>query len=233
MDDLDLHHEIERLCSALREANDSIARKDVEIATIEAKFHEDNERLSIELSRLRERYDRLLANHQHLSKLNHELEAKLLQTIENTTTEKKVMADQVEAMKTRLAEAERQLALIKSERDRYKEDCSIAVNLLQTNPDKFYPQCYQSLPSAGIDPSCPTREPSQPTAARFPTFLPTFPPICLSSMIPLKPTLAPQSSPSDKQSQEPCGNLTINCPAQYPNASDGYLRNKGAVVTHL
>ncbi|KAA0193599.1 hypothetical protein FBUS_08639, partial [Fasciolopsis buskii] len=113
---LDLHHEIERLCSALREANDSIARKDVEIATIEAKFHEDNERLSTEMSKLRERYDRLLANHQHLSKLNHELEAKLLQTIENTTTEKKVMADHVAAMKARLAEVEDQLALIKAER---------------------------------------------------------------------------------------------------------------------
>ncbi|VDP90981.1 unnamed protein product [Echinostoma caproni] len=81
MDNLDLHHEIERLCAELREANDSIARKQVEIMATETKYREDNERMSTELGKLRERYERLLSNHQNLSKLNHELEAKLLQTV--------------------------------------------------------------------------------------------------------------------------------------------------------
>ncbi|KAA0187498.1 hypothetical protein FBUS_06589 [Fasciolopsis buskii] len=103
----------------------------------------------------------------------------------------------------------------------------------QHSADNSPTRAQKSLPTAGIDASCPTREPSQPTAARFPTFLPTFPPIGLSSMIPLKPTLASQSSPNDQQSQEPCGDLAINCPVQYPNASGGYLRNKSSVVTHL
>ncbi|TPP60409.1 NAD-dependent deacetylase sirtuin 4 [Fasciola gigantica] len=232
MDNLDLHHEIERLCSELREANDSIARKDEEVVAAETKFHEDNVRLSTELSKLRERYERLLSNHQHLSKLNHELEAKLLQTIENTTVEKKAMTDEVEAMNTRLAEAELQLSLVKAERDRYKEDCAIAVSLLQANPDKFYPQSFQPLSSTGNGRTCPGNDYMQPSTGHFPTFLPTFPPIDLSSMIPLKSApIAPKPS-SDQQPRESFSSSTTNRLGQFSSGS-GYLRTKGSAVTHL
>ncbi|KAA3676870.1 NAD-dependent deacetylase sirtuin 4 [Paragonimus westermani] len=93
-------HELECLRACLEEARSTIDKKDAIIVEMEA----ERTKSASGFENLRERYELLLADHLRLSRLNHELEARLL------------------------------------ENDRYKEDCAVAVNLLQTNPDQFLPQ---------------------------------------------------------------------------------------------
>ncbi|TGZ62122.1 hypothetical protein CRM22_007627 [Opisthorchis felineus] len=140
MELLDLQHENEDLRARLQAATQAIDKKALEFIDLEKKLEEERGRMTCELEKLRERYDRLLSNHHHLSKINHELEARLLETIDAKNTEKKFLCDELEAAKSKLADCERRLSVVSAERNRYKDDCSVAVNLLQTNPDQFLPQ---------------------------------------------------------------------------------------------
>ncbi|OON21479.1 hypothetical protein X801_02626, partial [Opisthorchis viverrini] len=140
MELLDLQHENEDLRARLQAATQAIDKKALEFIDLEKKLEEERGIMTCELEKLRERYDRLLSNHHRLSKINHELEARLLETIDAKNTEKKFLCDELEAAKSKLADCERRLSIVSAERNRYKDDCSVAVNLLQTNPDQFLPR---------------------------------------------------------------------------------------------
>ncbi|VDP74155.1 unnamed protein product [Schistosoma mattheei] len=80
---------------------------------------------------------RLISSHQRLSKLNHELEERLLDTIEKSSTEIHQLTEELESTKNSLRTAQQTLNSIVEERDRCKEDCISAVKLLQANPNQF------------------------------------------------------------------------------------------------
>ncbi|KAF7257131.1 hypothetical protein EG68_05990 [Paragonimus skrjabini miyazakii] len=186
MDSLDSQHKLECLRACLEEARAAIDKKDAIIVEMEA----ERTKSASEFENLRERYELLLADHHRLSRLNHELEARLLENIELKNTEIKAISDELQTMKSRLQEHEKALSCVSAERDRYKEDCAVAVNLLHTNPDQFLPQTSKllsNLNKPGVKNETPVRgDCEQPSPLfQFPAFLPTFPPVGLSSMIQL------------------------------------------------
>ncbi|KAF8570541.1 hypothetical protein P879_04045 [Paragonimus westermani] len=186
MDSLGSQHELECLRASLEEARASIDKKDAIIVEMEAERTKSASRFE----NLRERYELLLADHHRLSKLNHELEARLLENIELKNAEMKAISDELQTAKSRLQEHEKALSCVSAERDRYKEDCAVAVNLLQTNPDQFLPQTSRllsNLNKPGVKNEIPVRgDCEQPSPIfQFSAFLPTFPPVGLSSIIQL------------------------------------------------
>ncbi|CAL8099028.1 unnamed protein product [Calicophoron daubneyi] len=179
----DLSLQIENLRTKLDEAAATIARKDIEINEIQAKYGAEITHLEEELVRQRKIYDQLASSHQNLSKLNNQLEAKLLETIEQAAVDKKSLTEELEVMRTKLNDCERSLVLTKAERDQYKEDCCVAVNLLHANPDSFITRSASSaIQTNSVNDDC-QKEHAQPS--RFPAFLPTFPPVCPYSMFTL------------------------------------------------
>ncbi|KAF6778962.1 hypothetical protein AHF37_01470 [Paragonimus kellicotti] len=208
---LDSQHKLECLRACLEEARAAIDKKDAIIVEMEA----ERTKSASEFENLRESYELLLADHHRLSKLNHELEARLLENdrykedcaiavnllhtnpdqflpqtskIELKNAEIKAISDELQTVKSRLQEHEKVLSCVSAERDRYKEDCAIAVNLLHTNPDQFLPQTSKllsNLNKPGVKDAIPVRgDCEQPSSFfQFPAFLPTFPPVGLSSMM--------------------------------------------------
>ncbi|OQV18094.1 hypothetical protein BV898_07865 [Hypsibius exemplaris] len=93
-----------------------------------------------------EKYNRLLESHHKLLRVNQNLEDKLLRVV--TSCE-----EQKEAMKTEISSLTEQLDFYKSQSERlevenvkYREDCLLAIQLLQCNPSNFVDQHFDNLP---------------------------------------------------------------------------------------
>ncbi|KAG5451718.1 Tight junction-associated protein 1 [Clonorchis sinensis] len=243
MELLDLQHENEDLRARLQAATQAIDKKALEFIDLEKKLEEERGRMTCELEKLRERYDRLLSNHHRLSKLNHELEARLLETIDAKNAEKKVLCDELEATKSKLADCERRLSVVSAERNRYKDDCSVAVNLLQTNPDQFLPQnpklqqVLRGTASRNSDESRANGDCAEPSIVPlFPAFLPTFPPIGLSSMLDLDGSTGPNAPRSHIQGTDTYKIPNSSTPStnQRPTSAESRCTNfKGTVLTEI
>ncbi|CAH8292326.1 unnamed protein product, partial [Schistosoma turkestanicum] len=144
---------------------------------------------------------RLVSSHQRLSKLNHELEEKLLDIIEKSSTEIQQLTEELESTKNSLRKAQHTLNCLIEERDRCKEDCISAVKLLQENPNQFVSELPPSESSSPdkieILTNLSNGDCSQGTnnssfsnnTSIFSTFLPTFPPVGLFTGIQMENNL--------------------------------------------
>ncbi|XP_059150067.1 uncharacterized protein LOC131936942 isoform X2 [Physella acuta] len=99
-----------------------------------------------ELSRLRERYDRLLESHKKMQKINHELEEKLLKMVGHFEAEKLSLQHEVTTVMNKLVEARVLIHQLDEESERYRTDCNTAVQLLQCKPSNFVAHKLTTLP---------------------------------------------------------------------------------------
>uniref|UniRef100_A0A5K3EH95 TBD domain-containing protein n=1 Tax=Mesocestoides corti TaxID=53468 RepID=A0A5K3EH95_MESCO len=161
------------------------------------KIHETEmakERLETEKYRMR--FERLTEDHSKLSKLNAELEEKLLTAVESLQTEKALLLDELNTLKKKFAEAEKRIKDLTVECETYKKDCRVAAELLHADPSQFLPINVGNSSSRPHLNSASSDDPLLPTPAHY--LLPTtFPPIALYSSEPLNPP--PRDNKGDLQ----------------------------------
>ncbi|CAH8530985.1 unnamed protein product [Dicrocoelium dendriticum] len=178
MNPLEQQFELESLRTSLEEAKFLLSKKESEMVQLRTDFETKLRIASSRLNSLQEQYDLLLADYHRLVKLNHELEDRLLSTLETVTLETTMLSKELESTTHQLKNCENELSAVVAERDRLKEDCSTAVSLLQANPSHFVPasKVRNNAHSSSYD----ALSHHQPLSLS-PAFLPTFPPVGLSS----------------------------------------------------
>ncbi|KAJ6218121.1 hypothetical protein RDWZM_009278 [Blomia tropicalis] len=160
-DNIHLHQEIEDLKQRLAER--------------------DSQLLSME-----DKYDRLLESYRKLQKVNQGLEDKLLRIADKFENEKIILTNSVNDLTGKLSNAESIAANLKTESEQYKNDCNLALRLLQCKPSQFVSHKLDSFPkdvqisvqeylNINNSDQCESNgKVTTKTSSRFP--IPTFPP---------------------------------------------------------
>lgn len=143
---LDLHQRIETLESSLRRNNTHISQIEHELIDNKQAAACDIFKLTDELSKLRERYDRLMESHKRLQKVNHSLEDKLLKVVNSFEADKMALQREVASVTSKLVDAKMLVTDLEEENERSRTDCTIAVQLLQCNPANFVSHKLSALP---------------------------------------------------------------------------------------
>ncbi|XP_021342061.1 tight junction-associated protein 1-like isoform X2 [Mizuhopecten yessoensis] len=143
---LDLHQEIEALESQLRKSNNHISQIEHEI--IDSKHVAEYEvlKLTEELAKLRDRYDRLYESHKRLQKVNHGLEDKLLKVVNSFEGDKMGLQKEVALLTSKVVEAKSHVCELEEENEQTRKDCNYAVQLLQCKPSNFVAHKLNTLP---------------------------------------------------------------------------------------
>ncbi|KFM74089.1 Tight junction-associated protein 1, partial [Stegodyphus mimosarum] len=105
------------------------------------------EYLQQELLIWKDKYERLYDSHKKLQKVNQGLEDKLLKLVDKFETEKNALTRDVADLTTRLVEARLSINDLEEQNDQYRNDCNIAIQLLQCKPSNFISQKLSSFPS--------------------------------------------------------------------------------------
>ncbi|GFS96726.1 brain-enriched guanylate kinase-associated protein [Nephila pilipes] len=90
---------------------------------------------------------KLYENQRRLQKINESLEEKLLHVAEKFENEKSDLTRDVSDLTSRLVEARLTIAELEEENEQYRNDCNIAVRLLQCKPSSFVAHKFNSLPA--------------------------------------------------------------------------------------
>ncbi|GAB1609692.1 tight junction-associated protein 1-like [Argonauta hians] len=143
---LDLHQQIEELRSSLLRNKQHIHLKEEELILSKQASEYEMFKLKEEISRLRDRYDRLLESHKRIQKQNHNLEDKLLKVVNKFETEKTTIQKEHAAVTSKLVNTQVTISELEEENDRYRKDCNLAVQLLQCKPSSFIAHKLNSLP---------------------------------------------------------------------------------------
>ncbi|XP_060083723.1 tight junction-associated protein 1-like [Ylistrum balloti] len=143
---LDLHQEIEALESQLRRSNNHISQIEHEIIDSKQMAEYEVLKLTDELAKLRDRYDRLYESHKRLQKVNHGLEDKLLKVVNGFEGDKIGLQKEVALMTSKLVEAKSLICELEEENEQTRKDCNYAVQLLQCKPSNFVAHKLNTLP---------------------------------------------------------------------------------------
>ncbi|GFO27474.1 tight junction-associated protein 1 [Plakobranchus ocellatus] len=142
----DLHQQIAELHSQLQ-------RSGAHITSIEHELMDSKQAMDLELiktkedlSRLRERYDRLLESHKRMQKINHDLEDKLLTLVNQFEVDKLALQKELSTMMNKLVDARILINELDEESEKYRMDCNMAVQLLQCKPSNFVAHKLNTLP---------------------------------------------------------------------------------------
>ncbi len=90
-----------------------------------------------ELELMRERYLRLVDIHGQLQIQNSLLEERILSIVENYSTEKEQLEQALLEAKQQAASLQATVNELQIEKQRYKDDCNLAVRLLHRHPNEF------------------------------------------------------------------------------------------------
>ncbi|XP_033736339.1 tight junction-associated protein 1-like isoform X2 [Pecten maximus] len=143
---LDLHQEIEALESQLRKSNNHISQIEHEIIDSKQLAEYEVLKLTDELAKLRDRYDRLYESHKRLQKVNHGLEDKLLKVVNGFEGDKMGLQKELALMTSKLVEAKSLVCELEEENEQTRKDCNYAVQLLQCKPSNFVAHKLNTLP---------------------------------------------------------------------------------------
>ncbi|KAL3183705.1 hypothetical protein MRX96_033789 [Rhipicephalus microplus] len=94
-----------------------------------------------------DRWQRLQDGYRKLQKVNQGLEDKLLRVVDRCETEKNALSRDLQELTTRLVDAQLALAQLREENEQYRNDCNVAVQLLQCKPSSFVASKYSTLPN--------------------------------------------------------------------------------------
>jgi len=143
---LDLHHEIEELRAAVKDSSAKLTQAESEFSCAREYADSEAARLTEELAKLRDRYERLLDSHKKMQRVNHNLEEKLLSIVTKCETEKRSMEEEVSQLTSKLVDAKVSISDMEEENERYRSDCNMAVKLLQCKPSNFVAHKLNTLP---------------------------------------------------------------------------------------
>ncbi|XP_022258378.1 tight junction-associated protein 1-like isoform X2 [Limulus polyphemus] len=142
-----LHQEIENLKCQLVERENHIVQMDTNVIHHAQRFPKgENAALRQELLLWQEKYQRLHESHKKLQKVNQGLEDKLLKIVDKYETEKAVLTRDLSDITTKLVEARFSITELEEESEHYRNDCNIAIQLLQCKPSHFVSHKYSSIP---------------------------------------------------------------------------------------
>lgn len=175
-----LYQEIESLKKLVNE-------RDAHIVTLETALIDRQEVPSFNQSLQQDKHERLQESHKKLQRVNQALEDKLLRVVDRSESERTGLREEVNNLSMRLSDALHRIAVLEKERDQYKNDCQIAVQLL--NNGKI-DQVLQSLRGAAN--SSPTAKRSAEHRTIITT---TFPPT--SILVDRNPMLMRKTSEVD------------------------------------
>ncbi|XP_015910903.1 tight junction-associated protein 1 isoform X3 [Parasteatoda tepidariorum] len=147
-DTLHLHQEIESLKRQLVEREYHILKMENNVLNHAEQYPNGEwEHLQQELLIWKDKFERLYDSHKKLQKVNQGLEDKLLKLVDKFETEKTALTKDVADLTNRLVEARLSINDLEEQNDQYRNDCSIAIQLLQCKPSNFISQKLSSFPS--------------------------------------------------------------------------------------
>lgn len=103
-------------------------------------------KLREELVKLRDRYERLLESYKRMQKINDSLENKILKVVNSYESEKTALQKELATLTSKLVDAKTTLCDLEEDNERYRNDCNLAVQLLQCKPSNFVAQKLSDLP---------------------------------------------------------------------------------------
>lgn len=143
---LDLQQRIEELQSQLLRSHAHMSNLNHEYEN--SKQTRDFEMLKLreELVKLRDRYERLLESYKRMQKINDSLENKILKVVNSYEGEKTALQKELATLTSKLVDAKSAIYDLEEDNERYRNDCNIAVQLLQCKPSNFVAQKLCDLP---------------------------------------------------------------------------------------
>lgn len=143
---LDLHHEIEELQAKVRDCNNRMGIMEREYT--ESREYSDSEiaKLQDELIKIRDRYDRIFESHKKMQRVNHDLEDNILKLVTKYENEKKSLQKDVINLNNQVLDSKIAICDLEEENARFRNDCNVAVQLLQCKPSNFVSHKLDSLP---------------------------------------------------------------------------------------
>ncbi|CAF1164849.1 unnamed protein product [Rotaria sordida] len=154
--------------------------------------------LTRDLELMRERYHKLLDAHGQLQTQNSLFEEQILSIVETYSNEKNQLEQNLIDAKQEIINLKDTINELEIEKQRYKDDCNLAVRLLHQHPHEFI-----STQSDYIQKQLQNKNESTPTTPPTPLshniLIPTFPPIFVTSL----PLLNTTNSSSSTVTQTP------------------------------
>lgn len=146
-----------------------------------------------ELEQLRERYLKLVDMHGQLQMQNSVLEERVLDVVESCSNERKQLEQALLDAKQQIIYLQETVNELQVDKQRYKDDCNLAVRLLHQHPQEFIAttasgQMQEQLKARNE----PASQPNPPIASQRSVVLPTFPP----TFVALPPMLPPSTAAS-------------------------------------
>ncbi|XP_025987403.1 uncharacterized protein LOC105197735 isoform X2 [Solenopsis invicta] len=209
--DMHLHAEIENLRQRLLERDNHIVTMETQFLNEADKFpNGELASMKEELSSLQDKYSRLYEAHKRVQKVNQNLEDKLLRIVDKCETEKGAFTKDIATLSRRLADANCTIRRLTQDNEKYRNDVSLAIQLLQCKPSNFVGQKYDSLPSEVqakvrtyvAQKRCSTQDTTQPDVKSITVPISTFPPTAMVYNI-SKPTVEKHSDDDSDDSKPP------------------------------
>lgn len=209
--DMHLHAEIENLRQRLLERDNHIVTMETQFLNEADKFP-NGELASTkeELLIWQEKYSRLHEAHKRVQKVNQNLEDKLLRIVDKCETEKGAFTKDIATLSHRLADANYTIHRLTQDNEKYRNDVSLAIQLLQCKPSNFVGQKYDSLPSEVqakvrtyvAQKRCSAQDTTQPDIKSITVPISTFPPTAMVYNI-TKPTVEKHSDDDSDDGKPP------------------------------
>ncbi|KAL6267659.1 hypothetical protein P5V15_000734 [Pogonomyrmex californicus] len=209
--DMHLHVEIENLRQRLLERDNHIVTMETQFLNEADKFpNGELASMKEELLIWQEKYSRLHEAHKRVQKVNQNLEDKLLRIVDKCETEKGAFTKDIATLSHRLADANYTIHRLTQDNEKYRNDVSLAIQLLQCKPSNFVGQKYDSLPSEVqakvrtyvAQKRCSTQDVTQPDVKSITVPISTFPPTAMVYNI-TKPTVEKHSDDDSDDSKPP------------------------------
>jgi len=181
-----LYQEIESLKKLLNE-------RDAHIVTLETALIDRQEPAepSFNQSLQQDKHERLQESHKRLQRVNQALEDKLLRVVDRFESERTGLRNEVSSLSIRLSEALERISILEKERNRYQNDCQIAVQLLNNGKIDHVLQSLRGSPAV---------TPAKRTHAESRTIITTtFPPT--SILVDRNPSLMRKTSEAEEDDE--------------------------------
>lgn len=107
--------------------------------------HGEMQALRENLYTCQDKYERLLESYRKLQKVNQGLEDKLLRIADKFENEKITLTHTVADLTGKLTEAQSSITCLQQEAEQYKNDCNLAIRMLQCKPSQFVSQKLESV----------------------------------------------------------------------------------------
>ncbi|KRY43462.1 Tight junction-associated protein 1, partial [Trichinella spiralis] len=112
--------------------------------------HSSMSTTNMEISLWKDKYERLLHSYTITLENNQKLEDQLLAVIEKTEHEKSLLSQEIDQLVTRMSHLQQKNADLTRDNIRYKNDCILAVRLLQNQPCMYASRLHSSASSPAI-----------------------------------------------------------------------------------